>query len=231
MFQQLARILSGHQAPAASPIQRPCFTSARLERPFIALTFDDGPHPLHTPRLLASLAAHRVRATFFVIGENAQAHPGILKRAVAEGHEIGNHSWSHPNFTVTPDETVHTELRRTACLIQSTTGIAPRLVRPPFGESTRSQRQWVRETLQNELVRWSVDPRDWMQPGGAAIRQRVVEGACSGSIILLHDVQPQTVEAVPAIIGELLARGFQFVTASELIALHQPPPCIESLSS
>jgi len=184
----------------------------------LALTFDDGPHPINTPRLLSILARYQIKATFFVIGENARHHPDLVKRAADEGHEIGNHSWSHPKFTEIPEPTVQDELQRTAQLLTEITGRAPKLVRPPFGESTVAQRRWINNTLGCEVAQWSVDPQDWNRPGAPAIAHRVLNGTRNGSVILLHDVQTQTIQALPRILAGLLAKGFDFATVSELIA-------------
>src|SRR2546430_4197491 len=112
------------------------FNSVHVDGPYIAITFDDGPSETLTPKLLDLLAAHHIKATFFVIGENVAEHPEIVTRAAREGHEIGNHSWSHPNFGKMSDDSVRSQLRRTDDAIRGATGSRPTLMRPPYGSIT-----------------------------------------------------------------------------------------------
>src|SRR6195256_5046182 len=121
------------------------FNSVHVDGPYIAMTFDDGPSATLTPKLLDLLAAHHIKATFFVIGENAADHPEILKRAVAEGHEIANHSWSHPNLGKMSDEAVRRELRKTDETISAAIGVRPTLFRPPYGSITPRQKHWIHD--------------------------------------------------------------------------------------
>src|SRR6202035_3855065 len=108
--------------PATSAAAKVTYSSVHVDGPYVAMTFDDGPHQTLTPKLLDLLAQKQIKATFFVLGENAQRHPEILKRAIAEGHEIGNHSWSHPHLAKLPDESVRSELQRTDDVISQAIG-------------------------------------------------------------------------------------------------------------
>src|SRR5882724_2957395 len=119
------------------------FDWVHVDGPYIAMTFDDGPSAKLTPKLLDLLAAHHIKATFFVIGENVVEHPEIVARAAHEGHEIGNHSWSHPYLAKMSDEGVRRELQRTEDAIKSATGARPTLLRPPYGSITARQKRWI----------------------------------------------------------------------------------------
>jgi peptidoglycan-N-acetylglucosamine deacetylase len=184
----------------------------------IALTFDDGPGP-HAERLLDELAARRARATFFDVGQNAAARPELVRRQREEGHEIGNHSWSHPDLTrLAPDE-VRAELDRTGEAIRDATGAeAPTLLRPPYGTHDAAVRDVARR-MGMPLILWSVDTEDWKDDRDAAhVTNAVLSGARPGAIVLMHDIHATTPDALPAILDGLAADGYTFVTVSELYA-------------
>jgi peptidoglycan-N-acetylglucosamine deacetylase len=211
---------------ASSPPAGPqiTFNSVHVDGPYIAMTFDDGPSKTLTPRLLDILAAHHIKATFFVIGENAADHPEILKRAVAEGHEIGNHSWSHPNLGKMSDEAVRRELRRTDDTISAAIGARPTLFRPPYGSITTRQKHWIHDEFGYRIITWDVDPLDWKRPGASVVCNRILKETRAGSIVLSHDIHPGTIEAMPATFDQLQAKGFKFVTVTELLAMARPLP-------
>jgi peptidoglycan-N-acetylglucosamine deacetylase len=198
------------------------FSSVHVDGPYIAMTFDDGPNEKLTPKLLDLLAAHHIKATFFVIGENAAAHPEILQRAVREGHEIGNHSWSHPKFAKMSDDGVRRELQKTDDAITAAIGARPTLMRPPYGSITAREKRWIHDEFGYQIILWDVDPLDWKRPGASVVTNRIVKETRNGSIVLSHDIHPGTIEAMPATLTELEAKGFKFVTVSELIALARP---------
>lgn len=200
------------------------YSSVRVNGPFIAITFDDGPHKDLTPRLLDILKEKKVKATFFIIGRNADNYPDIMKRIAAEGHEVANHSWSHPELAKLPQDTIKSEITRTTDAITKTTGRTNALLRPPYGALKADQREWVRSTWGYRIILWDVDPLDWRKPGAEVVSQRILNGTKPGSIILAHDIHADTIEAMPTTIDQLLARGFQFVTVSELLKMEQPPP-------
>ncbi len=189
------------------------------------MTFDDGPHQTLTPKLLDLLAQKKIKATFFVLGENAQRHPEILQRAVAEGHEIGNHSWSHPNLAKLSNEALRSQLQRTDDVITQAIGLHPKIMRPPYGELTPNQRQWVNREFGYKVILWDVDPLDWKEPGPSIVAQRIIRETKPGSIMLSHDIHAQTITAMPETFDALLAKGFRFVTVSELLsrAVSSPP--------
>jgi peptidoglycan/xylan/chitin deacetylase (PgdA/CDA1 family) len=210
-------------APVATPAPKITWSEVHLDGPCIALTFDDGPHVTNTTRLLDMLAQRHVKATFFVVGENVVQYPDIMKRIVAEGHEIGNHSWSHPNLEKMPDDKVRSQLRRTQDAILQTAGVKTDLLRPPYGAFSQRQRYWANAEFGFKTILWSVDPLDWKKPGLAVVMQRILSQTRPGGIILAHDIHPQTVAAMPATLDALLGRGYKFVTVSELLAMEKKP--------
>jgi peptidoglycan-N-acetylglucosamine deacetylase len=208
--------------PSVGPEAQTTFSFVHLDGPYIALTFDDGPAAKLTPRLLDLLAAHHIKATFFVIGENVAEHPDIVARAAREGHEIGNHSWSHPNLGKMSDDAVRRQLQRTDDAIRSATGTRPTLLRPPYGSISAREKRWIHDEFGYRIILWDVDPLDWKRPGSAAVRNRIVTQTRPGSIVLAHDIHPGTIEAMPTTLDELEAKGFKFVTVSELIQRARP---------
>lgn len=198
---------------------RNSYSSVNVSLPFIALTFDDGPHPVNTPRLLDILKERNVKATFYVVATNAKAHPEIMRRIIAEGHEIGNHTVTHGDLTKMSNDQVRKELRDSHTAIVSTTGVAPRTMRPPYGAITSSQKSWIRNEFGYPAILWSVDPEDWKRPGSSVVASRLVSGAKPGGILLVHDIHAPTIDAMPSAIDQLLAKGLQFVTVTQLIAM------------
>ncbi len=206
------------------PEQKTTTSSVHVDGPYIALTFDDGPNEKLTPRLLDLLAQHHIHATFFVIGENAVEHPEILKRAVREGHEIGNHTWSHPNLAKMSDEAVHGQIKRAEETIVNAIGSRPTLFRPPYGSLTTRQKRFIHDDFGYEIILWDVDPLDWKKPGPSVVTNRILKETRAGSIVLSHDIHAQTIEAMPATLNQLESKGFKFVTVSELLKLRTQSP-------
>ena len=200
------------------------YNSVYVEGPYVALTFDDGPHETLTPKLLDLLARHKAKATFFVVGQNAAEYPEIMRRIAQEGHELANHSWSHPNLGKMSDEAVRAQLKKTEDAIRRATGRDVTLMRPPYGSLTQRQRNWVNEEFGYKVVMWDVDPLDWKRPGMNVVTNRIVGGARNGSIILVHDIHPPSVDAMRSTLEQLGAKGFKFVTVSELLAMERPLP-------
>ncbi len=214
--------ISAPAAPPAPAGPQITFSSVHVDGPYVAMTFDDGPSASLTPKLLDLLAAHHMKATFFVVGQNAADHPEILRRAVREGHEIANHSWSHPNLGKMGDDAVRRELQKTDDAIKAAIGARPTLMRPPYGSITARQKSWIHESFGYRIIIWDVDPLDWKRPGPSAVTHRIVSEARPGSIILAHDIHPPTIEAMPATFDQLEAKGFKFVTVTELLAMARP---------
>src|SRR5215210_5230761 len=195
------------------------YSEVNVDGPYIAITFDDGPRAKNTSKLLDLLAAKHIKGTFFILGECAETNPEIVKRIAAEGHEIANHTWTHLNFAKSSDEAIRGELQRAEKKIVELTGTKPKLTRPPYGAMSARQRQWVRDEFGYNIVLWDVDPLDWKEPGISVVVKRIADETRAGSIILTHDIHAPTVEAMPEILDTLLAKGFKFVTVSELIAM------------
>lgn len=195
------------------------FSRVSVPGPYIALTFDDGPHASNTPRLLDILRARNVKATFYVIGKNVDMYPNIVRRTVAEGHELGNHTYTHPKLSSLSQERVFSEIRKGDDAIMRAAGVRPRTMRPPYGALTQSQRVSIHSTFGYPTIMWAVDPLDWKRPGASVVTSRIVSGTSNGSIILAHDLHASTVDAMPATIDALLRKGYKFVTVSQLLAM------------
>lgn len=179
--------------------------------PCVALTYDDGP-TVHTPRLLDELATLRASATLYVLGQYAAGAPDTVRRAAAEGHEIGNHTWNHPSLPSLTPEQVRDQLGRTATLLRSLSGQPVATFRPPYGEFTAE----VLAAAGEPAMIWTVDTRDWAGPAESEIVASSVRGATVGGIILLHDTQERSVSATPAIVSGLRDRGFSTATITQL---------------
>jgi peptidoglycan/xylan/chitin deacetylase (PgdA/CDA1 family) len=214
----------GGSAKAPSSAPPLSYSSVHVDGPYIAMTFDDGPNATLTPKLLDLLAAHQIKATFFVVGENAARYPDILKRAAREGHEIANHSWSHPNLAKMSDDAVRRELQKTDDAITSALGARPTLLRPPYGSITARQKHWIHDDFGYRIILWDVDPDDWKRPGPRVVCSRILKDTHAGSIVLAHDIHPGTIEAMPATLSQLQEKGFKFVTVSQLLAMATPVP-------
>jgi peptidoglycan/xylan/chitin deacetylase (PgdA/CDA1 family) len=189
------------------------------DEPVVSLTFDDGPNPRATPRILDVLRRERVRATFFVLGRHAERWPEIVRRAALEGHQLGNHGYFHRKLHRRTPAYVRDDLTRGTEQIVRASGVRPRHFRAPHGFRS----PWVTpiaSSLGQRTVGWSLGVWDSARPGADAIASRALEGMQAGSILLLHDgdgYDPdgdrlQTAEALPAIIEGLRGRGFRFTT-------------------
>ncbi len=219
-------VISANDAPdktavSSSQAMQAEGATAKTSRKRIALTFDDGPHPYRTDKILSLLAAMRIPATFFVVGQNAALYPAPLRRAVAAGHEIGNHTYSHPKLAGLSQASLAEELRKTDEIIKEVTGKAPTLFRPPEGVRSR-QVTAAAEAGGYSLVLWTIDTRDWAGSSAAHIAREILQNARDGAIILCHDYtsgKNYTVEGLTEAIPALLAQGYEFVTVSDLLGL------------
>ncbi len=185
-------------------------------RPCIALTFDDGPHPVYTLQLLDILRRTHTPATFFLVGEQVAKYPGLAQLEVAEGNEVADHTYDHINLTVIPPELVGYEVQRCNAALQRATGAPVRFFRPPGGEYDG---ETVREVSRHGFITtlWTNDPGDFSRPPAAVIQKRTLAHLENGGIILLHDGIPETLTALPAIIAEARRRGVQLVTVRRLV--------------
>lgn len=195
------------------------FSRVLVSGNYVAITFDDGPHPQNTPRLLDMLRARNIKATFYVIGRSVDLYPQVVRRTVAEGHEIGNHTHTHRLLSKLSDAEVRTEMSRCRDAISRASGVQPRTMRPPYGGLLQRQRELIHSEFGYPTILWSVDPLDWKRPGAGVITSRILSGASAGGIVLAHDLHAQTVDAMPATLDGLLRRGFKFVTVSQLLAM------------
>ncbi len=183
------------------------------EKPSIAITFDDGPSSRYTGRLLDGLKERSVKASFFLIGENAEENPVLVERIYKEGHLIGNHTYSHVQMTHLSEEAAVREIEKTDQVISAITGEHVAYMRPPFGA-------WQRELeVRMEVlpVLWSVDPLDWTTENVDEIVSKVVTEVEEGDIILLHDCYASSVEAALRIVDILQKEGYEFVTVDRLL--------------
>jgi peptidoglycan/xylan/chitin deacetylase (PgdA/CDA1 family) len=199
---------------ASAQVRRGPFSTKR-----VALTFDDGPAAL-TTSFLKVLEREGVPATFFIVGRNVAGREAILRRALAGGSMLGNHSFTHVNLAAADDAALK-ELTDTQDAIRTATGFTPCLFRPPFGLSSRSLVDAAAAQRLTSIL-WSVNPRDFTEPGAKVIKQRVLDGVRPGSIVLAHDGggrRRQTLAALPGIIRALKARGYRFVTVTDLLGL------------
>lgn len=216
---------AAHKAGAAAassptaPGPKISFSEVNVDGPYIAMTFDDGPSRVNTPKLLDLAAKKHIKLTFFLVGQCAAEFPQLVKREVEEGHEVANHSWSHPNLAKMSEEGVRNEIQKTQDAIKEACGVTPDLMRPPYGELTQKQRAWLHKEFGFKFILWDVDPLDWKDRNSATVARRIIAGARPGSIILSHDIHATTVAAMPEVFDALLAKGFKFVTVSELLAM------------
>ena len=216
------RIVLGRKAGCV-PRGRMLRLKGYTRRKVVALTFDDGPGEATRP-ILAALKAGDAKGTFFVIGRNAQPDPAVLQQMVLEGHEVGNHSWSHPDLSK-GGRLASQQLADTSAVIEQAIGEAPCVARPPYGQ-TGPPLETVAKAQGMLLINWDIDPKDWTGPGHAAIAERVLDGVKRGSIVVMHDggaYGDQTLAALPRILSKLRKRGFEFVTVHELLRLRQAP--------
>jgi polysaccharide deacetylase family sporulation protein PdaB len=197
----------------------------QTDKPWIALTFDDGPDPLETPEILDVLKKYNANATFFVIGEQGHKYPDIIQREVSEGHEIANHSFSHRDFRRLSENGIKQEISKSDDEIYSITGQHTKLFRPPEGYYNKLIVQLAEQAGYTVILwTWYQDSKDWSKPGVPKIVNRVISNAHPGDIVLFHDRisgRSQTVKALNAILPELQKQGYKFVTVSELIGSNQ----------
>jgi peptidoglycan-N-acetylglucosamine deacetylase len=202
------------------------FWDIRTKEKLVALTFDDGPHPFYTPQILDALAKYDAKATFFVIGAEAENYPAIIKRQAKEGHELANHTYRH-NFKDNFNEKVLAkELARTSKVIENLTGMRPTLFRPHSGYyNEKNINIAINNGYRVILWSWHQDTKDWKRPGVSKITKNIVSDTKPGDIVIFHDAggdRRQTVKAVENILEILYEKGFKCVTVSELLRQSEP---------
>ncbi len=203
----------------AATSDQPVIRSGDPNSKKIALTFDDGPHPYKTDIVLDILAKHDVRATFFVVGENVSYYPEPLRRAVALGHEIGNHTYHHALLSHACEKNTADEIEKTEEIVFRTAGYRTKLFRPPEGAYNACALDVVK-SKDYRVILWTVDTRDWENTSAEDMVKTVMTNVKGGSIILFHDYMSKkshTPEALEILLPKLLAQGYEFVTVSELL--------------
>ena len=210
--------------PTPLPPRKATYNKCHVAGSEIAMTFDDGPHPKLTPMLLDMMKERGIKGTFFLVGKNVAEYPEIAQRIVAEGHEVANHSWAHPQLTKLGPDALKKEIADTNDAIHRATGIQTTIMRPPYGAINASITKRLNEEFGLTVALWSVDSIDWRIRNAAHVTKLITEKAAPGAIILAHDIHPSTVQAMPAVFDTLTAKGYKFVTVSELIALDLPEP-------
>ena len=186
----------------------------------IALTFDDGPGP-HTAHLLDILDQYGAKATFFLIGSKVSSQANVVHNIQARGHQLGNHSWSHPDLPKLPVDQIAGEIDRTNDAIKQATGVTPAILRPPYGAVNGAVLEQLRLRGMSSIL-WSVDTRDWADRNSDIVCSRAVAGARPGAIILMHDIHQTSVGAVPCILSALKQQGYSFVTVQGLLGNTTP---------
>lgn len=203
-------------------------------RPVFSITYDDGPHPEHTPRILDTLAEHAATATFFVLADQVAAHPDIARRITEGGHELALHGKNHTALTRLPDVQALRQIRDARSTVEDITGTPLRLFRPPYGMHTWRQAVGIRR-MGLDLVIWSNHAWDWIDADPGAVAARALAGVFAGGVLLLHDhrADPETLEvgqSLPAfnkadVLARILAgadaRGFTTMRAGDLLAQHR----------
>ncbi|NHI79936.1 polysaccharide deacetylase family protein [Lactococcus petauri] len=183
------------------------------KKKLVALTFDDGPAPETTLRLLSILKKENVPATFFVLGNRVQFYPEIVRKAYQEGHQIGSHTYNHLNLPELPIEEAQKEVNMTRDIIKQTIGKDPEGTRPPYGATTPQ----ITTIVNNPVIQWSVDSLDWQSKNADSIEQTVLSEVYDGSIILMHDIYDSSVDGAQKVIIDLKKQGYTFVTVNQLI--------------
>jgi peptidoglycan/xylan/chitin deacetylase (PgdA/CDA1 family) len=223
-FLVLDAILLAGMLERRAPIFGRIFWRGPTDRLVAALTFDDGPNEPYTSQVLDILANLGVKATFFVIGENAERFPAAVERAAREGHEVGNHTYDHHVLPLKGPRAIGEQIERTSSLIERLTGVRPLLFRTPHGWRS----PWVNRVAREHAVRpvaWTLGVWDTDRPGADVIVQRTFAGMGNGCVLLLHDGRgterdadsSQLVQALPSIIRGLQKRGYRLLTLSDLI--------------
>lgn len=185
----------------------------------IALTFDDGPNPTTTPKILATLKEQQIHATFFQLGKNVAAHPELAKQVHDEGHEIGSHTYNHVQLNKADEQTIQKEIVETDRAIYQAMGLLPQFIRPPYGAVNAT----VAKLAGRPIIQWDVDSRDWATKNAAKTLAQIQQTVSPNGIILLHDIQPSTAAVLPQLIDWLKAQGYEFVTIDQLLHSQEKP--------
>lgn len=206
--------LSGSSGDRSGAGQAEGFAEYRELPKQIAITFDDGPNPIYTQKLLDGLKKRDVKASFFLLGKEVELYPEIVKKIKEDGHLIGVHSYEHVNFTQIGNDAAVEQIRKTGNAIEAVTGENPGFIRPPYGCWKKS----LHDRVPMIEVLWDVDPLDWATTSADSVTQRILKAVDKGgTIILLHDASASSVQAALAVIDALTEQGYEFVTVEELL--------------
>ena len=209
-----ARKFANIPKPAEKPKPAPTTPTPTVANKTIALTFDDGPGP-YTEKLLDILDKYDAKATFFLIGSKVSGQASVVRNIQARGHQLGNHSWSHPELPKLSVDQIAGEIDRTNEAIRQATGVKPSILRPPYGAVNGVVLEQLRLRNMSSIL-WSVDTRDWADRNSQIVCSRAVAGARPGAVILMHDIHQTSVNAVPCILSSLKQQGYSFVTIQRL---------------
>lgn len=214
-YRSAAEILARHEYEKERGLTFPKLVRGNPDRKELALTFDDGPHPAYTQELLAILKREEVSATFFVVGRQVDLYPQLVQQEVAEGHEVANHTYDHLRLPTLAPDRIEAELREGEGAIRRAVGSPTRLYRPPGGEYDEDVIAATRR-LNLVMVLWTDDPGDFAKPSAKTVEERALRSISNGGILLLHDGIQQTLDILPDLLRKLKARGYRFVTCSEM---------------
>ncbi|RLU33537.1 polysaccharide deacetylase family protein [Streptococcus iniae] len=206
-------LLEGDVKVAYDDYQKKKEEERQRDKKIVALTFDDGPNPVTTPQVLSILDKYHAKGTFFMLGSKISGNEDLVKKVKEAGHEIGNHSWDHPNLTKLSPDQVSFQIKNTNMAIEKVTGKAPIFFRPPYGATNANVQSIVALTQ----VLWTVDTRDWENHNTEAILANIKAQLRPGGIILMHDVHQTTVNALPTVLDYLKSQDYKFVTVSQVL--------------
>lgn len=236
--------ITAQKASTPTTVKPAAMAAAKTPRPFtprsyitdwptgkklIALTYDDGPDPRITPKLIELLQQKKVPATFYVLGQRVNEYPEITRRLHDLGFEVVNHTYTHKLLTKLPEAQVKSELQRTNDLITSITGVPVTHMRPPYGGRNAKVDEIIRD-MGMKIVLWDIDTEDWRKRSAAQMTNQILKNASDGSIVLFHDRYQASLDSTAAVIDDLRARGFTFVTVGELLS-HKHRDAISPLSA
>lgn len=189
------------------------------KKKYVSLTFDDGPNPETTPKLLNILKENDVKATFFMLGQNAEANPEVVKQVLDAGHEVASHSYDHPQLNTLDDKALKAQIQKTDKILYKASGKLPRNLRPPYGAIDKHSA----EVISKPIIQWNIDSEDWKSHNTDAILATIKANLYDGSIILLHDIHPETVASIPQVIKLLKDNGYTIVPVNELLGGKEKP--------
>lgn len=181
-------------------------------KPMVALTFDDGPSQ-YTPRIVDVLNKYNSKGTFFVIGSSVKSNKELIIDMIEDGHEIGNHSYNHKDLTTISKDELYKQIVGTDDLLEIYTGHRTKIMRPPYGKNN----EIMNKNIYKPIILWSLDTRDWENKNAEVVKNNILNNVKDGDIILMHDLYDSTAEAVEMVVPELIKRGYQLVTVSELM--------------